>query len=103
MAIPSGLNLTNVEAAKAYGRDILKIADDINTEIFAKMDQNQEVLFQAWQSENAKNVAEIYDEMRKSFEKYYNYLKESFDWINTATDKVQVADTEIGKTYTDIN
>ena len=32
---------------------------------------------------------------------YYNYLKESFDWINEATTQIESADKEIGQNFTD--
>lgn len=103
MAIPMGINMSDVSAAKLHANNILRIADEINSEIFSQTDKNQEALFQAWQSENAEVASASYEEMRKSFEKYYNYLKETFDWINEATDQVTTADTEVAKTYVDTN
>ena len=101
MAVPNGINVENLETVKLCANDILKIAEEINTEIFAPMNRNKELLFDAWQSENSKNVSEVYEEMSKSFEKYYNYLKESFNWINEATSKVSSADKEIERNYID--
>ena len=101
MSVPNGLNLKDVPAAKFYASEILRIAEEINTEVFDQMDRNQENLFEALQSENARQVSSVYEEMRKSFERYYNYLKESFDWINEATTQIESADKEIGQNFTD--
>ena len=101
MAMPMGINLKDVSAAKIHANNILRIADEINTEIFDQTDKNQEALFQAWQSENAHVVSESYEEMRKSFEKYYNYLKDTFEWINETAEQVGAADNEVARTYAD--
>ena len=101
MSVPNGLNLKDIPMAKFYANEILRIAEEINTDIFDQVDRNQDELFQSWQSENARKVSEAYEEMRKSYEKYYNYLRDSFEWINETTTQIESADETIGQTYTD--
>ena len=99
MEMPNGIKIEDVETVKFYANEILKIADEINTDIFSQVDKNQELLFDAWQSEKAKEVSSAYEEMKKSFEKYYNYLNDSFEWIHGAASKISSADKEIEQSY----